>query len=87
MTSAFSNSSTIARETAQRLAQRLQADPDFQLQVERDPLCTLTTAGLPDEHVRDFLREVNLEPEVIGYLPCRGMTCQTTCAVTCFWTG
>jgi hypothetical protein len=75
-----------ARETARHIAHRLEHDPDFRLLVERDPLTTLTEAGLPAEGVRDILREADIEPEVTGYLRCSDTcwfwTCWSTCNVT-----
>ena len=54
------------RATAQKLAERVKSDPAFKHQVEKDPLGTLTAAGLPGEAVSQFLREAELT-EVAGY--------------------
>lgn len=65
------------RTTARGLAERVNTDQAFKEQVLSDPSSTLTSAGLPEVAVSDFLRETGLG-EVAGY----GFVCSLTCSVT-----
>ncbi len=55
------------RVIARQLAARAKTDPIFKEQIQKDPVGTLTTAGLPQEFVPDFLRETQLG-DVSGYI-------------------
>ncbi len=65
------------RTTARGLADRVHDDQSFKEQVLNDPSGTLTSAGLPEIAVSDFLRETGLG-EVAGY----AFVCSLTCSVT-----
>lgn len=60
---------------AREVANRVKTDPTFKAQLEKDPVGTLKSVGLPSEITTDFLREVGLEADVAGY-------CIWTCGVT-----
>lgn len=65
------------RTTARSLAERVNTDQAFKEQVLSNPSSALTSAGLPEVAVSDFLRETGLG-EVAGY----GFVCSLTCSVT-----
>jgi hypothetical protein len=75
-----------ARAKAQELANRLKTDPGFRQQIEQDPVATVTGAGLSEIAAQDFLREVDMTPDVAGYARCM-QTCDETCYWTCLITG
>jgi CO dehydrogenase/acetyl-CoA synthase delta subunit len=63
-----------ARTLARMLAKRVQDDPAFAQRIVRDPVTTLTRAGLPADFVDEFLERAQLS-EVQGYLsPSCGLT-------------
>ena len=63
-----------ARITARNLAIRAQKDTLFAEQLLQDPISVLTTAGLPEEFVPEFLERTQLS-EVQGYMsPSCGLT-------------
>lgn len=63
-----------ARDTARRLARRVQEDTEFAQQILQDPIAKLGEAGLPEEFVPEFLEQTHLS-EVHGYLsPSCGLT-------------
>ena len=78
----MTSSTTLARQAALHIAARLDQDPTYRFQVERDPLATLTSAGLPAERVSDFLFEAGIEPELMGYARCTE-SCWISCLITC----
>ena len=55
------------RALARRLAEKAKNDPAFREQIMQDPMSTLTSAGLPEQAVADFLRETGLG-DVSGYM-------------------
>jgi hypothetical protein len=62
------------RALARQLANRVQNDPSFAESVLHDPVLALTSAGLPEDFVEEFLARTNLS-EVQGYLsPSCGLT-------------
>ncbi len=65
----ISDSLTKVHNLAINLAERAKTDEEFRAQIERDPLGTLTSAGLPSEIVGDFLRDSGLgtDGDVQGY--------------------
>jgi hypothetical protein len=56
-----------ARETAQRIVERIKADETFRDQLTKDPEGTLTAAGVPSENLGDFIHELGGGREVTGY--------------------
>lgn len=58
------------RAKAQEIIQRLQTEPAFRQEVERDPASVLIAAGLPEYGLVDFLRETGIQAEVVGYMGC-----------------
>lgn len=56
------------RSTAEEIVARLQTDPAFAEQVRADPTSALTSAGLPQEAVTEFLRVTNSPSEVSGHM-------------------
>lgn len=76
------NDAAQARARAREIAQRLENEPAFRDQVRESPVSTLTAAGLPEQALPDFLREINVEPEVSGYMMMSG--CGHTCEITCY---
>ncbi len=65
------------RAIARELAERANSDPTFKEQIQKDPVKTLTAAGLPEKAVPDFLREAGVV-DVSGYSP-------QVCGLTCFF--
>lgn len=70
------------RDKGVAILERLQRDPAFKQQVERDPQGTLSAAGIPTGAVEDFMREASVAGDVQGY-----MMCDHTCEWSCFITG
>lgn len=54
------------RAIARSIAEQGRQDEDFRQQIRLDPVSTLTKAGLPEEFVQTFLREVQ-SGEVTAY--------------------
>lgn len=48
------------RQTALAVAERAKTDEQFRVQIQQDPLETLTQAGLPREAIGEFLRETQI---------------------------
>jgi hypothetical protein len=62
------------RHIARSLAQRAHDDPNFAQQVRDDPYSVLSSAGLPEEFVPEFLEQTQLS-EIQGYAsPSCGLT-------------
>jgi len=55
------------RAIARRLAEKARNDPAFREQIMQDPQSTLTSAGLSEQAIADFLRETGLG-DVSGYM-------------------
>ncbi|HZR41216.1 MAG TPA: hypothetical protein VFB12_13930 [Ktedonobacteraceae bacterium] len=55
-----------ARTVSRQIVDRIKADPTFKDQVIKDPMATLTAAGLPEKYVGEFLHETRLA-DVAGY--------------------
>lgn len=83
MSNSNQNDVTQARTQARDLAQRLENDPAFREQVKANPVDALTAAGLPHLILMDFMREIDAEPEVAGYLMA---DCDISCDESCRWT-
>ena len=64
------------RATARQLAERAKNDPAFKQQIEKDPVGTLTSEGLPEEAASQFLREAEIN-DVAGY------AADTICPLSC----
>lgn len=69
------------RHVAQQIVERLQTEPAFRHQVQNNPVDTLLAAGLPERALPDFLREMNLPADVVGY-DFDAETCTITCITT-----
>ena len=54
------------RAVGKQLIERIKSDPAFKQQVEKDPVKTLTAAGLPEKAVADVLREADMS-DVVAY--------------------
>ena len=54
--------------TAEAIHQRAENDAHFKERLQDDPVRVLLAAGLPENALRDFMRQEQLEPEVMGYM-------------------
>jgi hypothetical protein len=54
--------------TAEAIHQRAQDDAQFRERLQDDPVRVLQVAGLPENAIRDFMRQEGLEAEVMGYM-------------------
>jgi hypothetical protein len=66
-----------ARETADRIVERIKSDESFQDELREEPERTLTAAGVPRDNVGAFMYELSGgrveatgDPEVTGYRWC-----------------
>src|SRR5688500_11501644 len=85
-TSQMSDRSNVI-ETAKTIINRIQNDPAFREQVEKDPTGTLTGLGLPQDSVEDVMREGY---DVAGFSEPACLeggeeagSCSYTCSYTC----
>jgi hypothetical protein len=66
-----------ARSKIKDFAREAKADPAMVSRLKSDPVATLTSAGVPQFAMSDFLREEGIEAEVGGYLM---SSCWVSCA-------
>ena len=76
-----------ARIRSRQVAQRLKDDASFRQQVEADPINALREAGVPDQALADFVREVGIEADVAGYRAYEAVcknewTCVSSCWIS-----
>jgi hypothetical protein len=56
------------RSIANRIIERLHQDEAFRDQLRADPVGSLTSNGLPEDAVGDFLGAIKFQGEVSGYM-------------------
>ena len=77
------NAAEEARQKGRALVQRMIDDPALKQRVREDPAGTLTTMGLPEQAVGDFVRELNLPAdEVAGFMLPRCSCDEITCIIS-----
>lgn len=68
-----------ARARLSTIVEHAAADPIYMKQLREDPVKFLVKEGLPYDVIEDFLREVEWQAEVSGYLL---PECANTCALS-----
>jgi hypothetical protein len=63
-----------ARNRIKAFAREAKSDPGMVDRLKSDPVATLTSAGVPQFAIGDFLREEGMEAEVGGYAASLGST-------------
>jgi hypothetical protein len=54
--------------TAEAIRERAETDARYKARLQDDPVRVLLAAGLPENALRDFMRQEGLEAEVMGYM-------------------
>jgi hypothetical protein len=55
-------------ENVQDIIRRYNNDPDFKIQVDKDPLATLQAEGISTDDIPSVLSALNFEADVVGYV-------------------
>jgi hypothetical protein len=74
-----------ARNKIKEFAREAKADPAMVSKLKSDPVGTLTSAGVPQFAVGDFLREEGIEAEVGGYMTSATGAAKTSLAAASCW--
>jgi hypothetical protein len=73
-----------ARDRIKTFSREAKADPAMVSRLKSDPVGTLTSAGVPQFAIGDFLREEGMEAEVGGYAASTGAATGKLAAAGCW---